>query len=450
MALYGRRRVVLGLISAGTFLLCLWAFFGQPLLGRCDDVLAQADTGSYVMLLANFSVGSRIGDPSADVDTLGARAEQHKLKHILYAAAASLAISPMREMGLSTLQAAQALNAAVVAFTALLVGALMTRIGIEWHQTVLLTALYAIAPATWIYGALPESWPLSGLMSVIVLILVTGRASPLVIGALTGLVMLNNPIAGVLALLPLLVGGYSLRDGLRNATVASSVALTVWAALLLVLAGSDPMFRPDRLVGFLREFRTSIADNTNPWSLSAVRRSVQNVLVLPFVMSQPDNNVTVWTLGTTWDFSWLGRMAIGAMLLLWLVIAAMAAKLAWRLRNWRSCTVGDRNAGRLAIGLSGYVLVTGAFYHWGSPDAMLLYSTTLTPALVVIVGLLLPARVGKFLLLGVCLACLPASLQQLQIYRSIMANGSLPSKCYAPGLSEDALYGKGVANPGSP
>lgn len=258
-----RNRVILALlcaISALSFANYASTFIKHGTsLGSRSDVVLDADTGPFTLLLTQWQLGRVYGDASNHVDrSVGDQAEEHKIKHVLLPLAFSPLVDGIELVGVSPFVAAKLVGAFSGALVVFLCGFLLMRNGAD-PQTVLFSAItVGVAPGLWLYSSLPESWTFSGallLCALSVQLLWPARAGTL--GVFVGIAMLNNLLFGLLAVLPFLrkirLSG-ELRAATGGAVKCGLFALATWAVALTLLSLSDPALRPDRVLAFHAHF----------------------------------------------------------------------------------------------------------------------------------------------------------------------------------------------------
>jgi hypothetical protein len=393
-----------------------------PLLPRANDVVAQADAASYLQLVDRFDLSRIYGDHWEPRRTTPVVAQEHKVKHVLYVLGASLAVRLGRPLGLSTLVVTQLLNALFAAMALAVFLRLLALYEVPDALAVPLAGLYATAPGQWVYASVPESWPLSGLLTVC-LLFVAKRwpGAPFRLGALAGLAMLNNPVLGCAALLACTgpQASPSLRARVRDGALAVAAAVLVWCGVLTLLSAFDPAFRPDHYLAFLRWFRSVVGENGDA-PIWVLRHALMNTVLLPFASSTANHDLSLAAVEETWGGSFLGRVALSAIALFWLTVGVVVA-------HWMRSRASGRTPGWAVLGPLAFLSVLLVSYCSSSPRSMLLYSSTTIPVLLLLAALFLaPRRWTPALVWVVWLACMPAAVQQMHWYRKVAFESTLP------------------------
>jgi hypothetical protein len=378
--------------------LYLFTFAAVPRLATADDVIGDADSAAYTLLLTEWSLGRHYGDARRPLPhSTGERAQEHKIKHVLtpllYAPMVSLGRRVFTQLGVAP-EAAATLGvklpgAAVGAASLAVVGLILLLLAVHPLRVLWVCALLTFAPGVWIYAAIPESWPLSGLLTLLALWAFfrwPTRHWPLAV--LTGLAMVNCAVLGILSLLPLVAAIVGVRPRPRRWSEAFPLVATpllaaaVWATLLTLLSFADPDLRPDRVVEYLRFFPSLLPPDAFPrWSLPMLAVSLEQWWLTPLASLQDNTLLVGWGLGETMRSSATGMLSVVMVLVLW-----ATAVVGW-LRRGASDPGRRRQVNML-------VLITTALWlvlHQGSAISMLLYAPVLLPLTLIFLALLLEA-----------------------------------------------------------
>lgn len=378
--------------------LYLVTFATVPRLATTDDVIGDADSAAYTLLLTEWSLGRHYGDARRPLPhSTGDRAQEHKIKHVLtpllYAPVVSLGRSIFTRLGVAPADATTLgvkLPGAIVGAASLaVVGVILLLLAVHPLRVLWVCALLTFAPGVWIYAAIPESWPLSGLLTLLALwafLRWPTRTWPLAV--ITGLAMVNCAVLGLVSLLPLIAAAVGYRPWPRRWADALPlvapplVAASVWATLLTLLSVADPDLRPDRVVAYLRFFPSLLPPEALPrWSLPMLTVSLEQWWLTPLASLQANTYLVGWGLAHTMRESWTGPLSIVMVLVLW-----ATAVLGW-LRRGASDPGRRRPVAMLALITTALWLVL----HQGSAISMLLYAPVLLPLTLILLALLLEA-----------------------------------------------------------
>jgi hypothetical protein len=150
--------------------------------------------------------------------------------------------------------------------------------------------MFALLPATWIYAAIPETWPLSGTAVLGILLM---RDMPIPrwrLALLVAVFALNNFL---LLLLIALLGDEreTLRNRIAQLVRLGGLAIVTWLGMLALLGFTvSPDFLPYQFVDHTLRFKARMAENLSVfhpmrWAYNAV-----NGWIAPFVLNQHDLN----------------------------------------------------------------------------------------------------------------------------------------------------------------
>mgnify|MGYP006146562673 CR=1 FL=1 len=174
------------------------SFSAVPVIEARHSVLGDADAANYVLLLREWSLARRYGDPyTASGRGIGDNAQKHKIHHVLYGmvgGAAHAALAPaFRAAGIPERRAVYAVNALLAVVNLVLLRALLRRSNPHGNAVFPFLLFYALALSTWVFSSVPESWPFSATLVLGVLLLLRrAPANAAVTGAAVGVAMLNN------------------------------------------------------------------------------------------------------------------------------------------------------------------------------------------------------------------------------------------------------------------
>ncbi|HET7230260.1 MAG TPA: hypothetical protein VFJ16_09670 [Longimicrobium sp.] len=375
------------------------SFAGVPVIERRHSVLGDADAANFAVLLRDFRLGHRYGNEyAAQHRGLGDNAQKHKIHHVLYAAvggAAYRAAAPVyRIFGLDERMALYAVNALVTLANLLLLAALLRRVNPHGNPAAPFLLFHAAALSTWVFGSVPESWPFSATLVLGYLLLLRRKqVSPPWMGALLGVVMLNNVFLAALGVLLAVAlfaetGGWR---GARRTALAALASVATWAGGLAFLSLWDASFRPDRFIRFtlwFKQFTGADLPRTDPY---VWKSAATNLYVNSVAGSQPDPAVPQEALLATLRGGGLGLAAT----LAWVALAAAAAFLLARQARRMLREGGVRAAAadggvQAALWCAVMLGVTVVLFY---PSGFL-YSTVVVPPMAVVLCRALDLRMG--------------------------------------------------------
>jgi hypothetical protein len=382
---------------AATALALLFVVYGHsfntfPILERRHSVLAEADAAAFAVLHTEFALTRHYGDeyrPSGR--TSHDIAQKHKTHHFLYFVVGGVlyeAIAGFRSLlGLDRHQALYEVTALLGVLNVILLGLLLRHFAPSAPRVAWL-ALYAVALGTWIYHAIPESWPLSTTLALGFLLLAYQRrwSTPALAGYL-GLAMLNNFLLGTLGLILLLreLSEREWRAAVSRTAVAAAIVVGTWLTALSLGSLIEPGLRPDRFVAYTLWFKRHLAGQPLPLADPYVWASAfTNLFVNPVVSRQPDPVVPQEALLSTLRGGWQGPIAVAA----YVALAATAAVGAWR--TWRATgwpAILRDEAAHLAAFCAAFALFVSVTFFGGA----FLYSMLVVPLVVVLGARYLPA-----------------------------------------------------------
>lgn len=324
-------------IAAILFVVYARTFSNFPIIERGASVVGEADGASYVILWRNFRFDRPVGNPYAvEGRTQNDVAEKHRLHHPVGAAAGyglTQAFTPIyRWLGLAEREAPFAVSALWGALNIVLLGLLLRRWNAAGNPVWPFLVLYGVSLSSWLYAAVPDSWALTtGLLLVYLLLVASPRVPPIVAAIGLGVFMLNNMTLGA-AILFLWLAGWQetprLTAFLRRAALLTGATIASWVASLTLLSLIDPGYRLDRLMAYSAWFRRFIGASLPPWDPYVWKSMLTNLFVTSMVSNQPNPNMPQEALLYTLQGSWLGRIAVAGVLVLFAAAAfrAVAAR----------------------------------------------------------------------------------------------------------------------------
>lgn len=390
----------LAIFAAAVFLLFSWSFSGLPALERAvGSVVGETDVGAYVIIYREFTLGGKLGDEYR-IEGRGNRdmAEKHRIHHVV-AAAAGRAITavttpPLRWLGIDPARAAFLVSPLFVVFNIFLLARLLTATNPHGNPVWPFLLFYVASLATWLYGSMPDSWPVTSTFLLLLLVaLRKPTMSPYLVATAVGLVMLNNmAISSFAGLIWLRLW----QDGFRGVRLAAHVvgvfatAIVVWLVSLLGLSLIDPVFRPDHVMAYSVWFR-DLVGATLPLTDPYVWKAIIAGLYLNSIVANPvDPNVHVEALRDTIERGGLGLIALIAAVLL---LGLTAFRWVQQVRRSRGegvawMTLLTRPAEWPLAFAAGMAVVTLALFYPGG----FTYAVLVIPCLALVMGRLLDLR----------------------------------------------------------
>lgn len=402
------------------------SFRDLPIIDRQHSVLADADAANFKLLVERFGLSRQLGDPYDAVDrSVEDNAQKHKIHHVLYAIVAHPLYLGLRALeriaGLGGDRAVYSVNAVITVINLVLLFLLLRQLGRPGNPAWPFLLLYAGSLSTWLYAAVPESWPFSGtLVLLFFLLLESTRAGPAALASLVGIAMLNNmTLIGLLA--PLW-----LRESARRPHLGATVAMTlgtglltvlVWLVSLTALGLFDPTLRPDRFLHYTLWFKEFVEADLPLWSPYVWKAALTNLFLNSFASNQGDPKVPPETLLYTFQQSWLGTMTVAAIVVLFLVTAYRALR-EGTLGKGRVAIAADPSS-RLVLYCVVQVAVTVVMYY----GAGFLYSPTVVPLIILLVArhLDLARLPDRAVLAAAVLLLLVNNTDQVLTFRSALA-----------------------------
>jgi hypothetical protein len=297
------------------FLIYSNSFNNFGILEQKYDVLADADSAAFIMLIKDFHLAKKYGDEyNTNNRGLGDVAEKHKTHHILYVMVASHIYSGFsflyHLLGIPQHNALYSINALLACFNILLLYVLLRYFNPDNEHTGLYILLYAFSLSTWIYASIPESWPFSATLILLFLVLFyKEKFSPVILSFLIGIFMLNNVFLGSLLIFIAvrhLLASENAKEFIWKTLLSSFTALTTWLGSLTVLSLYDASLRPDNLIRYTLWFRTFAGSKLPVYSLYAWKVIISNVFVNSILSNQSSPGVPLEALLYTLKGSFLG------------------------------------------------------------------------------------------------------------------------------------------------
>ena len=366
--------LVMGVVCAGTF-------SRFPVFDQATDVVMAADSSDYIRLI----VGSRwlaLFDESSG-DVLSGEERRKVVHHILYFPVTEVLIRMSMGVaapfgGVGRRGALFAANAVLTALNVIIFSVLLHRLG--RGRSIAFVLLYACSLSTWVYGALPDTWVLSGTLALLVLLMVVVGVPATIVSAAVGLFMLNTFTLGcaLLTLVPRFVRESTTvcQFALRVA-MAIGTTLLVWIGTLQALGSIQPLFGVQNFLWLTIDFGQNISQR---WSLLSPVRwgfAFVQMFILSVISNQEFLNFGGLTIVRT-----LANVPFGtAGVLLYVTLLAIAA---YRIgRELPRATTRGAMRSFLSEEHFGFALFILAFYASKTAGAALdavLYSPVVLPA----------------------------------------------------------------------
>ncbi|HEX7122460.1 MAG TPA: hypothetical protein VF178_08850 [Gemmatimonadaceae bacterium] len=295
-----------------------------PILERQHSVLADADAAPFAILLRDFSPTRKYGNEyNTHERSIRDIAQKHKTHHFLYAAVGGTLYRGLHgayaTLGADPAQALYGVNALIGCLNLVLLYLLLTHFGARGPYRVLYLALYAVALGTWIYDAIPESWPFTATLALgWVLVWYRRRPPYLWMATAIGVVMLNNLLLGSLGMFILLRRLQEARSPARamlESFAALGVLLVTWTAGLTLLSVFDESLRPDHFIAYTIWFKQFTGAGLPIYDPYVWKSALTNLFINPVASHQPDPAVPQEALLATLTGSRLGLATVAAYLL---------------------------------------------------------------------------------------------------------------------------------------
>lgn len=406
------------------------SFRDLPIIDRKHSVLADADAANFKLLVEQFGLSRKMGDEYDAVHRgIGDNAQKHKIHHILYAMAARPVYLAARGIarlgGGSGERAIYSVNALFTCVNIVLLVVVLRGMNPHGNPVLPFVALYALSLSTWLYASVPESWPFSGgLVLLFLLVLQRDLLRPLPAAVLVGVIMLNNVALGslmVLLWLRLLKDGRRWRQVMVDGGFLGVVALTTWLAGLTVLGLFDPSLGPANFVRYTLWFRQFVAANMSVVSPYLWKSVLTNLFVNSIASHQSDPSVPQEALKYTLQQSVLGTVTVLSVVAFYALVALRLARTVREratAEGWRSALLGDPSLWPAAFAAV-MVAVTIALY-FGSG---FLYSTTVLPCVMLTAARFLNLKrpLDRRLVYGVLVLVVLNNTSQVLVFRHALA-----------------------------
>lgn len=379
-------RLVGWLLLLPLFALYALSFRDVPIIDRKHSVLADADAANFKLLVENFGLSRKMGDEYNAVNRgIGDNAQKHKIHHVLYAITARpvyLALRTLARMAGGTGERAiYSVNAVFTCVNIVLLVLVLSGMNPQRNPVFPFVALYAFSLSTWLYASVPESWPFSGgLVLMFLLVLQRNLLRPLPAAVLIGVIMLNNVALGsllVLLWLRLLRNRRPWHLMVAEAAFLGLVALTTWLAGLTLLGLFDPSLAPANFIRYTLWFRQFVAAGLSPFSSYVWKSVLTNLFVNSVASHQADPSIPQEALKYTLQQSALGTVAVLSVVAFYgLTAVRLVDSVRQRVRSlgWWTALADDPALWPSAF--AGVMVAVTIALYYGSG---FLYSTTVLP-----------------------------------------------------------------------
>ena len=252
------------LIFPLSFIVYAGSFNSFAIIEKKYDVLADADSANFIILIRDFHLAKKYGDEyNTKNRSLGDIAQKHKIHHVLYAFVSSLIYKGLsflyQLLGMAPEKAVYAVNALLSCCNMGLLYILLRRFGCDNRDIGPYLLLYAFSLGTWIYSSIPESWTFSATLILGFLVLFYRKRPNLFILSLyIGLSMLNNVLLASLLLFPFmeyLSRENRAKEAIKKIVAAGIVAESTWMLALTVLSFFDESFGVSNFVRYTLWFK---------------------------------------------------------------------------------------------------------------------------------------------------------------------------------------------------
>jgi hypothetical protein len=271
---------------------------------------------------------------------------------------------------------------------------------------------FALLPASWIYAAIPETWPMTSVMFLTILVLRELPISRWWLALLVAVFALNNFL---LLLLVALLGDdtKTWRSHIAQLVRLGAFAVFAWLAMLTVLGLTlSPDFLPYNFIDHTVRFKARMAENLSVihparWAYNGV-----NGWIAPFVLNQPDLNFGRMAVVDSARAFPLGTMAV----VTFVVLAGIVLR-----HQYRTVMAGVRETGSWFAQMSGIGLYLIAIFL--ASGLSLYYESFLYSGLYVPILLLFTVRALAGMRYGVVIMWVAAVIfalnaaQQIATYR---------------------------------
>lgn len=417
--------VVLAMVM---FVVYARSFSGFPQVEQVLGSVGKTVPAPYIRLWHGFSLSTPMGDKyRAQGRTFDDVAEKHRVHHPL-SAAAGHALVPVfaavyRAIGLPEREAPFVVNALWGALNILLLGMLLRRWG-DGRPILPFLVLYAVSLTPWVHSAMPDSWQFTVvLLQVFLLLAASPRVPMTATAAVLGVFMLNNMAMGAIILFLWLARWHEpprLGALVRRVLLLTGITLATWIAGLTVLSLFDPAFRLDHLMAYSAWFRRYLGGSLPVWDSYVWKGMLSTLFVTAIATNQADPDVPVEALLYTLQGSWLGRLAVLALVATYGLAAyrGWTAWRAWRRRGGNLVELFGEPGTAAAAFCVVMVFVNLALYPGGS----FTYANILVPVLIVALfrGLDLRRWPERAVVLAAVLLVVINNVDEIAGYRAVL------------------------------
>ena len=325
--------VYLALFILLVFSLYSISFSSYPILetGR-HSVLGETDVSSYRILIQDFQIQKKYGDPyRLDGRDNFDIAQKHKIHHILYVAAGNLIHTGLvfiyGVLGISGHQAVYSVNALLGCINIFLLYRLLNQVDPKKKYKPVFLIFYAFCLSSWISFSVPDSWTFSTTLMLFFLILHLKKGFHVnTLAGFVGIAMMNNVVLGSLCFFPMTriwVEVHSPWKFLARCIIVIVIAIATWLTGMTILSVFDGDFRPDHYFQYTTWYKSHIAPPIRLFDTYYWKAALTQLYVTSIVSNQSIPNVPQESLLYTIQQSRLGLAAT-------LVYIALSATIGWR------------------------------------------------------------------------------------------------------------------------
>ncbi|MBL8986056.1 MAG: hypothetical protein JNJ80_07285 [Gemmatimonadetes bacterium] len=410
------------------------SFSSYPVLEQRHSVLGDADAAAFVPLVRDFELTRPAGDEyRVKGRTINDVAQKHKIHHLMYAAVAHGVYrgisAPLAAIGVSERAILYSVNALFGAASLILLWVLLGTVNPHRNARWPFVLLTAGSLSMWLYAAMPESWPFSGFLVLLTLLILVKSWLPWWGTAIwIGVAMLNNmTLAMLLVPLGMQLVAMDPRPGrvVARSVVASVLTFGVWLGSLWGLSFWEPDLRPDHFFGYLVWFRQFVGEPLPPLALYNWKIVISNLFFTPLVSNQADPYVPHDAIRLTFQQSGLGVVAT-------LAVMVFLGMIAWRMvgmarQGLSGGGLPDLIRREPALMAAVYLLVDFVIILLMYPGAAFLYSAAIVALYsVMAIRAFDLRRRADLIVFGVTLALLLVN-NTVQVLRFRAALAALPS-----------------------
>jgi hypothetical protein len=277
-------RTYVVLVAAAAMLAALYyaTFFPSEYVLRSRAGIAFADGSDYYNLLKEGHFWECL-TPATPHDVEHRRKTLHHVTYLLFSDGVQRVAGVTGVSEVAKVWAAPALLGGLNFVLAFLL--FQRRFGTAFAWPGALT--FALVPATWVYAAIPDTWPLTSAAVLAVLLMRDLPMARWKIALLIAVFALNNFLS--LLLIALLKDDrLSLRGQFLQLLKLGLIALGAWLGLLTVLGlVLSPDFLPQNFLDYTVHFRTRMAQNLSIFNPARYVYTAVNMGVVAFVLNQP-------------------------------------------------------------------------------------------------------------------------------------------------------------------